>query len=167
MAPSPETIAATDRLQHDHAAETAGPGAEIAREPGREAEPYPVADEVDAAETIAAMADRLDAAVIVVGSRGLGRVKSRLLGSTSRGAAAPHAAPGDRRQGTGVATALQRPAPAERSAAVHGGGADDRLVGQRERAAGTGRTPRVCGPPSPPWKEISSSNAQPSSSAGS
>ena len=26
---------------------------------------------------------------------------------------------------------------------------------------------RVCGPPMPPWNEISSSNAQPSSSGGS
>jgi nucleotide-binding universal stress UspA family protein len=85
MAPSPETIATTDRLQHDHAADTAGQGAELARSLGAEAEPYPVADDVDAAETITAQADRLDAAVIVVGSRGLGRVKSRLLGSTSHG----------------------------------------------------------------------------------
>jgi nucleotide-binding universal stress UspA family protein len=85
MAPSPETIATTDRLQHDHAADTAAKGAEIARGLGAEAEPYPVADEVDAAETITAVAERLDAAVIVVGSRGLGRVKSRLLGSTSNG----------------------------------------------------------------------------------
>ena len=85
MTPSPETIATTDRVQHDHAAETAAQGAEIARSLGAEAEPYPVADDVDAAETIAAEAERLDAAVIVIGSRGLGRMKSRLLGSTSQG----------------------------------------------------------------------------------
>ena len=85
MTPSPETIATTDRLQHDHATETAEQGAEIARGLGAEAEPYPVADDVDAAETIAAAAERLDAAVIVIGSRGLGRMKSRLLGSTSQG----------------------------------------------------------------------------------
>ena len=85
MTPSPETIATTDRAQHDHAADTAAQGAEIARGLGAEAEPYPVADDVDAAETIAAEAERLDAAVIVIGSRGLGRMKSRLLGSTSQG----------------------------------------------------------------------------------
>ena len=33
-------------------------------------------------------------------------------------------------------------------------------------AGGWSMKPRVCGPPSPPWKEISSSNAQPSSSVG-
>jgi nucleotide-binding universal stress UspA family protein len=85
MTPSPETIAATDRAQHDHAADIAAQGAELARSLGAEAEPYPVADDVDAAETIAAEAERLDAAVIVIGSRGLGRMKSRLLGSTSQG----------------------------------------------------------------------------------
>src|SRR3954463_10843550 len=95
MTPSPETIATTDRPQHDHAADTAAQGAEIARSLGAEAEPYPVADDVDAAETIAAEAERLDAAglvirslapaVIVIGSRGVGRMKSRLLGSTSQG----------------------------------------------------------------------------------
>jgi nucleotide-binding universal stress UspA family protein len=86
MTPSPETIATTDRAQHDHAADTAAQGAEIARSLGADAEPYPVADDdVDAAETIAAEAERLDAAVIVIGSRGLGRMKSRLLGSTSQG----------------------------------------------------------------------------------
>ena len=31
MTPSPETIATTDRAQHDHASETAAQGAEIAR----------------------------------------------------------------------------------------------------------------------------------------
>ena len=85
MTPSPETIRTTDRLQHEHAEETASRGAELARSLGAEAEPYPVADDVDAAETIAAEAERLDAAVIVIGSRGLGRVKSSLLGSTSHG----------------------------------------------------------------------------------
>ncbi len=85
MTPSPETIATTDQAQHDHAADIAAQGAEIARSLGAEAEPYPVADDVDAAETIAAEAEKLDAAVIVSGSRGLGRMKSRLLGSTAQG----------------------------------------------------------------------------------
>src|SRR3954471_13543517 len=56
MTPSPETIATTDRAQHDHAADTAAEGPGMAPTWGPEAEPYPVADDVDAAETIAAEA---------------------------------------------------------------------------------------------------------------
>jgi nucleotide-binding universal stress UspA family protein len=42
-----------------------------------------VADAADIAETIVATAAQRDAAAIVIGSRGLGRIRS-LLGSTSR-----------------------------------------------------------------------------------
>ena len=42
-------------------------------------------DEVNVAETLARLADERDAAAVVVGTRGLGRVKSAMLGSTSRG----------------------------------------------------------------------------------
>ena len=42
-------------------------------------------DELDIAETIASVADERDAAAVVVGSRGLGAVKSKFLGSTSQG----------------------------------------------------------------------------------
>ena len=49
---------------------------------------------------------------------------------------------------------------------VHRRGADDRLAGAGS-SFGYSRNGRVCGPPSPPWKEISSSNAQPSSRSGS
>ncbi len=45
-------------------------------------------------------------------------------------------------------------------------GAGDRPLG-RGKAAGYMMNGRVCGPPMPPWKEISSSKAQPSSSSGS
>src|SRR4051812_41914891 len=82
MTPNPATIATTDRAQREHAAAAAARGAEFARSVGPEAEPYPVAAEVVAAETMAAEAERLVAAVSVIGSRGLGRMKSRLLGST-------------------------------------------------------------------------------------
>jgi nucleotide-binding universal stress UspA family protein len=84
-APSPETMAMIDSVQHDRATETAETGAALARELGAGAEPYAVADEVDIAETLAGVADARDADALVVGSRGLGRVKSRLLGSTSQG----------------------------------------------------------------------------------
>jgi len=83
--PDPETMATMDRLQRDRATETANAGAELARALGATVEPHPVPDEVNIAETIAGEAERRDAAAVVVGSRGLGRVKSRLLGSTSQG----------------------------------------------------------------------------------
>ena len=85
VAPSPETMAIVDGAQSDHAADTAAAGAQLARELGAAAEPHPVPEGVDAAETIVAVAEQRDAAAVVVGSRGLGRVKSRLLGSTSHG----------------------------------------------------------------------------------
>jgi nucleotide-binding universal stress UspA family protein len=81
--PSGETIAEIDRAQHDHAVAVAEEGARLARESGAEAEAYPVADEVDIARTLSELAVRLQAGAIVVGSRGLGAVKSKLLGSTS------------------------------------------------------------------------------------
>jgi nucleotide-binding universal stress UspA family protein len=82
--PDPETIASVDRTQHEHAAAAAGAGVQIAAGLGAAAEPLAVAEEVDVAETIAREAVRRDAAAVVVGSRGLGRVKA-LLGSTSNG----------------------------------------------------------------------------------
>ena len=85
VAPAGETIAEIDRAQRDHAAEVADAGVGIARELGASAEAYPVPDERDAAVTVADLADELDACAIVVGSRGLGAVKSKLLGSTSAG----------------------------------------------------------------------------------
>jgi len=82
--PTAAEVEALDRVQHDHAVEMAETGAALARELGATAEPDPVADEADVADTIAAVAERVDACVVVVGSRGLGRVRSRLFGSTSR-----------------------------------------------------------------------------------
>jgi nucleotide-binding universal stress UspA family protein len=82
--PSVEEMASFDRAQHDHAVEAVETGARLARELGAEAETYPVADEADIADTIAAVAERRQACAVVVGSRGLGAVKSRLFGSTSR-----------------------------------------------------------------------------------
>ncbi len=83
--PSPETMAMMDRVQRDRATDTATAGAELARALGATVDPHPVPDEVNIAETIAGVAERRDAAAIVVGSRGLGRIKSALLGSTSQG----------------------------------------------------------------------------------
>jgi nucleotide-binding universal stress UspA family protein len=82
--PSSDEIAMVDDIQETHAAGVADAGARIARELGATAEPLPVADGANVAETVAAAASRHDAVAIVVGSRGLGRIKARLLGSTSR-----------------------------------------------------------------------------------
>jgi nucleotide-binding universal stress UspA family protein len=83
--PNPETMAIIDQAQREHATEAAEAGAALARELGATAKPHPVPDELDIAETLVRVADERDAAAVVVGSRGLGRVKARLLGSTSQG----------------------------------------------------------------------------------
>jgi nucleotide-binding universal stress UspA family protein len=84
-APNPDTMAMVDRAQNERATEAAEAGAALARELGATAEPHAVPDEVNVAETLARLADERDAAAVVVGTRGLGRVKSAMLGSTSRG----------------------------------------------------------------------------------
>src|SRR5829696_145347 len=81
--PTGETIASIDRAQREHAVAVAEEGVRLAQEAGASAEAYPVADEVDIARTLTELAVRLEAGAIVVGSRGLGAVKSKLLGSTS------------------------------------------------------------------------------------
>jgi nucleotide-binding universal stress UspA family protein len=82
--PSAAEVEALDDVQQNHAVEVADAGAALARELGATAEADPVADEADVADTIAAVAERVDACAIVVGSRGLGGVRRRLFGSTSR-----------------------------------------------------------------------------------
>src|SRR3954447_3434186 len=84
MPPTADETEAIDRAQHDHAVEAAEDGARLARELGATAEPCPVPDEVRVAETILAVADERDAGAVVVGTRGLGALKSRLFGSTSQ-----------------------------------------------------------------------------------
>jgi nucleotide-binding universal stress UspA family protein len=80
--PPPDQVAELDRIQRDRAIDVAEAGARLARELGAMAEPLAVSDDVDVAETIVAVADERDACAIVIGSRGLGRVKS-LFGSVS------------------------------------------------------------------------------------
>jgi nucleotide-binding universal stress UspA family protein len=84
VAPTPEEMATMDRAQRDHATDAAETGARLARELGANAEANPIADEGKIGETLSALADELDAEAIVVGSRGLGRFKAGLFGSTSR-----------------------------------------------------------------------------------
>jgi nucleotide-binding universal stress UspA family protein len=83
-APSPEDVEMVDKAQHEHAEEVARSGAELARSKGATADPLPVPDSADVAETLCDVADEHDAAAIVVGSRGLGGVKRTLFGSTSK-----------------------------------------------------------------------------------
>jgi nucleotide-binding universal stress UspA family protein len=82
--PTADEMATMDRAQRDHATDAAERGARIARELGADAEAYPIPDEAKVAETLADLADQLDAEAIVVGSRGLGAFKAGLFGSTSR-----------------------------------------------------------------------------------
>jgi nucleotide-binding universal stress UspA family protein len=82
--PDAEQIATVDRLHSDHAASGAEAGATLARSLGSEAEAVAVPDGSDIAETVDAVAAQRDAAAIVIGSRGLGGLKSKLMGSTSR-----------------------------------------------------------------------------------
>jgi nucleotide-binding universal stress UspA family protein len=84
LPPDPAEIAAVDRAQSEHAGHVAEAGASLARGLGATAEALPVPDEVDAAETLASIAEQRDAGAIVVGSRGLGAIKARVLGSTSQ-----------------------------------------------------------------------------------
>jgi nucleotide-binding universal stress UspA family protein len=82
--PTAEEMAIVDRSERDHATDAAETGARLARELGANAEANPIADEGKIGETLSALADQLDAAAIVVGSRGLGSFKAGLFGSTSR-----------------------------------------------------------------------------------
>lgn len=82
--PSPEEIETVDRVRREHAAAIAETGAQLARSLGASAEPVVIEDAANVGGSVAALAEQRDAAAIVVGSRGLGAVKARLLGSTSR-----------------------------------------------------------------------------------
>ncbi len=79
----PATIAEVDRLQRERASTVADDGAEFARSVGLAAEAEAVQDEVDVADTLIGIARERGAAVVVVGSHGIG-LRSRLLGSVSR-----------------------------------------------------------------------------------
>ncbi|MFG1945280.1 universal stress protein [Nonomuraea sp. NPDC048826] len=77
--PSPVEEEAIDRAMN----ELADQGAELARSAGLEARARPEPDALAVWATIVDVADDLDAELIVTGTRGLGGVKSLLLGSTS------------------------------------------------------------------------------------
>jgi nucleotide-binding universal stress UspA family protein len=87
MAPmiEPGTALEVDRAVHEHAERVAREGAELARSHGLDAEPVAVPDEGDIPQTIVRLARARGAAAIVAGSRGLGGLRARLEGSTSKG----------------------------------------------------------------------------------
>jgi nucleotide-binding universal stress UspA family protein len=79
---------AADELDEEDrrdAERVAAEGTELAREAGFDAEPHALQGKPKAWPTLLAKADAIDAAVVVIGSRGQGAVKSALLGSVSCG----------------------------------------------------------------------------------
>jgi nucleotide-binding universal stress UspA family protein len=73
-----------DRASEDRAMDVAADGAELAKAAGLTPEPLAVVDELDVAATTLSCAEQHGVAAIVVGSRGLRGLRSKLLGSTSR-----------------------------------------------------------------------------------
>lgn len=84
LPPDPGTVEAVDRSEREHASTVAADGAEFARSLGLLAEPQAVPDEVNVADTLIDIARERGAAVVVVGSRGISGLRTRLLGSVSR-----------------------------------------------------------------------------------
>ena len=68
----------------EHALAVANDGAELARAAGAAADPVALEDSGDVATSLLELADRHDAAAIVVGRRGVGGARAWLMGSTSR-----------------------------------------------------------------------------------
>jgi nucleotide-binding universal stress UspA family protein len=82
--PSFEQVQAVDRAQEERASAVAEAGVQIAREAGATAQAIAISDDSDVAGTVCEVANDNDAAAIVVGSRGHGRVASHLFGSTTQ-----------------------------------------------------------------------------------
>jgi nucleotide-binding universal stress UspA family protein len=79
----PATVQQIDKAAEDHARDIAEDGVKLARAGGLEAEALAVRDALDIADAILTTASERDAAAIVIGSRGLKGLKSKLLGSSS------------------------------------------------------------------------------------
>jgi nucleotide-binding universal stress UspA family protein len=72
-----------ERASEQHAQQVAEDGVRRAREAGLDAEALTAEDSLTPHDAIAAAAEQHDAIAIVIGSRGLRGLKSKLLGSTS------------------------------------------------------------------------------------
>jgi len=86
MAPAvgPNVALGVDRAVHEHAERVSRDGAQLARSLGLRAEPLAVPDGGDVPSTLLRIAREHRAAAIIVGSRGLGGLRARLEGSTSK-----------------------------------------------------------------------------------
>lgn len=78
-----DVVEEVDDAFANHASSVAAEGAERAQSAGLVAEAVSTQDDSNVAETLAELADQHEAAIVVVGSRGLSGIKARLLGSTS------------------------------------------------------------------------------------
>jgi len=75
---------AIDTATREHAEGLAEEGARLARDAGLDAEPRTSSQLTTTAEAILTEADAIEASAIVIGSRGLGALKSVFLGSVSQ-----------------------------------------------------------------------------------
>jgi nucleotide-binding universal stress UspA family protein len=81
----PRSVRAVDQALHQRAEDLAREGAAVAQSLGLDAQPLALPDEEgNVAATLLALARERHAAAIVVGSRGLGGIRARLEGSTSK-----------------------------------------------------------------------------------
>lgn len=78
-----EAAQETDEAISGRAERIANDGAELARSAGLQAEAIAVAEAAGVSNAITDRAEEIDAAAIVIGSRGLGGLRARLEGSTS------------------------------------------------------------------------------------
>jgi nucleotide-binding universal stress UspA family protein len=84
MAPYDPALARdVERASEDRAHEVAEDGAQLAQSVDLEAQAITAEDNLAAADAIVTVAERRDVCAIVIGSRGLRGLKSKLLGSTS------------------------------------------------------------------------------------
>ncbi len=79
----PSVARDVEHASEEHAREVAQDGVRLAQEAGLQAQAITAEDSVAPADAIVAAADEHDARAIVIGSRGLRGLKSKLLGSTS------------------------------------------------------------------------------------
>ncbi len=80
----PSVTREVERASEERAQSVAAEGAALAHEAGLDARPLAVEDLTDPPAAIVEAAEKHSARTIVIGSRGLGGLKSKLLGSTSK-----------------------------------------------------------------------------------